>query len=43
MGAAVPNPVQRYWRDTKIMEIIEGSSQIQQITIASSGNLYLQN
>jgi alkylation response protein AidB-like acyl-CoA dehydrogenase len=29
-GAAV----QRYYRDAKVMEIIEGSSQIQQITIA---------
>jgi alkylation response protein AidB-like acyl-CoA dehydrogenase len=25
---------QRYYRDAKVMEIIEGSSQIQQITIA---------
>jgi glutaryl-CoA dehydrogenase (non-decarboxylating) len=42
-GCSSSYPVQRYWRDTKIMEIIEGSSQIQQITIASFGNLYLQN
>ncbi|BAY84410.1 acyl-CoA dehydrogenase domain-containing protein [Calothrix parasitica NIES-267] len=30
-------PVERYWRDAKIMEIIEGSTQIQQITIADYG------
>jgi len=30
-------PVQRYLRDAKAMEIIEGSSQIQQITIAQYG------
>lgn len=27
----------RYWRDAKVMEIIEGSTQIQQITIANYG------
>ncbi|MGB8347320.1 MAG: acyl-CoA dehydrogenase family protein [Ktedonobacteraceae bacterium] len=30
-------PVQRYWRDAKVMEIIEGSTQIQEITIAGYG------
>lgn len=30
-------PVQRYLRDAKVMEIIEGSHQIQQITIADFG------
>ncbi|MCC5621220.1 hypothetical protein LC574_07770 [Nostoc sp. CHAB 5715] len=30
-------PVERYLRDSKIMEIIEGSTQIQEITIAESG------
>jgi glutaryl-CoA dehydrogenase (non-decarboxylating) len=27
-------PVQRHWRDAKVMEIIEGSTQIQQVLIA---------
>lgn len=36
-GCSRDYPVQRYWRDAKIMEIIEGSTQIQQITIAESG------
>jgi glutaryl-CoA dehydrogenase (non-decarboxylating) len=30
-------PIQRYFRDAKIMEIIEGSSEIQQIVIANQG------
>ena len=33
-GCTSNYPVQRYLRDAKIMEIIEGSTQIQQITIA---------
>lgn len=33
-GCSSDYPVQRYLRDAKIMEIIEGSNQIQQITIA---------
>jgi glutaryl-CoA dehydrogenase (non-decarboxylating) len=33
-GCSSEYPVQRYLRDAKIMEIIEGSTQIQQITIA---------
>lgn len=36
-GCSSEYPVQRYWRDSKIMEIIEGSTQIQQITIAEYG------
>jgi len=36
-GCSMESPVQRYLRDAKIMEIIEGSTQIQQITIASFG------
>ena len=36
-GCSSEYPVQRYWRDAKIMEIIEGSTQIQQITIADYG------
>ncbi|HEU5378331.1 MAG TPA: acyl-CoA dehydrogenase family protein [Ktedonobacteraceae bacterium] len=36
-GCSADYPVQRYYRDAKIMEIIEGSTQIQQITIASYG------
>lgn len=36
-GCSSDYPVQRYMRDAKIMEIIEGSTQMQQITIASYG------
>ncbi len=36
-GCSSQYPVQRYMRDAKIMEIIEGSSQIQQILIARYG------
>ena len=36
-GCSSEYPVQRYLRDAKIMEIIEGSTQIQQIMIAKSG------
>ena len=36
-GCSGDYPVQRYWRDAKIMEIIEGSTQMQQIIIAKSG------
>jgi glutaryl-CoA dehydrogenase (non-decarboxylating) len=36
-GCSSDYPVQRYLRDAKIMEIIEGSTQIQQITIAQYG------
>ena len=35
-GCTSDYPVQRYLRDAKIMEIIEGSTQIQQITIAKN-------
>jgi hypothetical protein len=37
LGCSAESPVQRYLRDAKIMEIIEGSTQMQQITIARSG------
>ena len=33
-GCSNDYPVQRYARDARIMEIIEGSTQIQQINIA---------
>lgn len=33
-GCSPDYPVHRYYRDAKVMEIIEGSTQIQQITIA---------
>ena len=36
-GCSCDYPVERYLRDSKIMEIIEGSTQIQEITIAESG------
>lgn len=36
-GCSHSYPVERLMRDAKIMEIIEGSTQIQQITIASLG------
>jgi glutaryl-CoA dehydrogenase (non-decarboxylating) len=36
-GCSAASPVQRYLRDAKIMEIIEGSTQMQQITIAEYG------
>ncbi|PSB49520.1 acyl-CoA dehydrogenase [Cyanosarcina cf. burmensis CCALA 770] len=36
-GCSPAFSVERYWRDAKIMEIIEGSTQIQQLTIASYG------
>ncbi|AFY44049.1 acyl-CoA dehydrogenase family protein [Nostoc sp. PCC 7107] len=36
-GCSSEYPVERYLRDSKIMEIIEGSTQIQEITIAESG------
>lgn len=40
-GCSSDYPVQRYWRDTKVMEIIEGSTQIQQVTIAGYGYQHL--
>jgi len=36
-GCSSDYPVERYLRDAKVMEIIEGSTQIQQITIAKLG------
>ncbi|MBF0439448.1 MAG: acyl-CoA dehydrogenase family protein [Magnetococcales bacterium] len=38
-GCGPDYPVQRYFRDAKIMEIIEGSNQIQQTIIAKYGHL----
>lgn len=35
-GCSADYPVQRYLRDAKVMEIIEGSTQLQQIMIAGS-------
>lgn len=37
LGVSSENSVQRYFRDAKIMEIIEGSTQMQQIIIAKAG------
>jgi len=37
-GCGPEHSVQRYFRDAKVMEIIEGSNQIQQITIATHGH-----
>jgi alkylation response protein AidB-like acyl-CoA dehydrogenase len=37
LGCSGLSPVQRYLRDASIMEVIEGSTQIQQISIASYG------
>lgn len=36
-GCSTASSVQRFWRDSKIMEIIEASTQIQQTTIARYG------
>lgn len=36
-GCAEGHPAQRFYRDAKVMEIIEGSTQIQQIAIAKLG------
>jgi alkylation response protein AidB-like acyl-CoA dehydrogenase len=36
-GVSSEYPVQRYLRDSRVMEIIEGSTQIQQIQIARYG------
>jgi alkylation response protein AidB-like acyl-CoA dehydrogenase len=36
-GCSSQYPVQRYLRDAKVMEIIEGSNQIQQMTISGYG------
>ncbi len=36
-GCCNDHPVARYFRDAKIMEIIEGSNEIQQLTIAEYG------
>jgi hypothetical protein len=36
-GCSAESPVARYFRDAKVMEIIEGSNEIQQLTIAEYG------
>lgn len=36
-GCSQEHAPQRFWRDAKVMEIIEGTNQIQQITIAQCG------
>jgi hypothetical protein len=36
VGCGPESPVSRHWRDAKIMEIIEGSTQMQQLMIADS-------
>ena len=38
-GVSDTHPIERHFRDARIMEIIEGSRQIQQITIAKHGRL----
>jgi hypothetical protein len=38
-GCGPDLPVERYLRDAKILEIIEGSSQIQEMLIAKFGHL----
>ncbi len=37
-GCSNEYSVQRYWRDARVMEIIEGSTQMQQIMIATHGS-----
>jgi alkylation response protein AidB-like acyl-CoA dehydrogenase len=41
LGCSDESPVSRYFRDAKIMEIIEGSNEIQQLTIAEYEHLGL--
>lgn len=41
LGCSDESPVSRYFRDAKIMEIIEGSNEIQQLTIANYAHLGL--
>jgi glutaryl-CoA dehydrogenase (non-decarboxylating) len=41
-GLAAGHPVQRYLHDAKVMNLIEGSTQIQQMLIAQSGMQWLQ-
>jgi hypothetical protein len=40
-GCSAQSPVQRYLRDAKIMEIIEGSTEMQQVMIAQHANAYV--
>lgn len=42
LGCSAEQPVQRYMRDAKIMEIIEGTTQIQEIAIARYAYLDLE-
>lgn len=37
LGCSDESPVQRYWRDAKIMEIVEGSTQLLQTIIPEQG------
>jgi len=39
-GCSETYPLERYRRDAKVMEIIEGSSQIQQVIIAKKAFCY---
>ena len=39
-GCAEKSPIQRYWRDAKIMELIEGTTQIQQILLGKRAKRY---
>jgi alkylation response protein AidB-like acyl-CoA dehydrogenase len=41
-GLAAGHPAQRYLHDAKVMNVIEGSTQIQQMLIAQSGMQWLQ-
>jgi alkylation response protein AidB-like acyl-CoA dehydrogenase len=41
VGCSAESPVSRYFRDAKVMEIIEGSNEIQQLTIADYAHLGL--
>lgn len=41
LGCSEESSVSRYFRDAKIMEIIEGSNEIQQLTISEYGSLSL--
>jgi alkylation response protein AidB-like acyl-CoA dehydrogenase len=41
-GCSADSPVQRYLRDAKIMEIIEGSTEMQQVMIAQHANAYVE-
>jgi alkylation response protein AidB-like acyl-CoA dehydrogenase len=41
-GYIMDYPVERYWRDAKLTEIGEGTSEVQQLVISREGNnIYL--